>query len=114
VDRELKEKLLDKRWVGEQLKLFRQRHGFPTHVALQEATGLTGLSYNEQGKQFPSWPALVKIAEACKVDLVALVRFFAPETKQKPEHPLVTEARALASRAPSEADLLVRILRKQP
>jgi hypothetical protein len=69
VDDELKENLLNKKWVGLKLREFRTRHGFGTAKALQEKTGLTGLGQNEDGTQFPGWKTLVHIVSACGKDL---------------------------------------------
>jgi hypothetical protein len=67
MDPEVIEKLLNKKWVGEQLRLFRLR--YCPHLSLaefQREAGITGLQRVEQGYHFPSWKTLVKVGVTCR------------------------------------------------
>src|SRR5262249_17948787 len=66
--------LLDRRWVGGELKRFREQHGFKNQKSLQLAAGLVSLSRNEDGSQFPNWATVVKVAYACGT---TVTQFFA-------------------------------------
>ncbi len=74
-----KGKLLNKQWVGERLRRVRERHGYGTIKAVQDAVkgqpgrGLTGLLRNEDGSAFPGWDTLVVLANACQITLADLV-----------------------------------------
>lgn len=65
MDEALRQKLLDKKLIGQKLREFRERHGFKNQKAFQNKAGLTGLFRNEDGSQFPSWETLVKVASTC-------------------------------------------------
>src|SRR5262245_54136906 len=80
MDDSLKKQLLDKVWIGQKLKEFRERHGFKNQKAFQQIAGLTGLFRNEDGSQFPSWETIVKVVSACGRNVSDFVFDLEPHT----------------------------------
>lgn len=105
----IKDRLLDKRWLGEKLKRFRIRHNFSTVKELQLATGLTGLSKNEDGTQYPGWASIIKIVAACNANLSDFVADLEPVkltdglTIPSADRPVVQQLLDILEKAPPEA-----------
>lgn len=108
-------RLLQKPWVGQQLEKFWRSHGFHDINKLAEQSGLTTQALNNytEAKSFPGWPALVRIANACKTDVAELVRHLDPgealvnEEKASRDHKLLDAFHSLTDKT---ADFAIRLL----
>lgn len=78
MDKNRLDRLMNRAWIGSQLKKFCADHGLGNLKAAIKRTGYTNMLNAWEGNVFPSWDNLVSIAEGCESDLETLMSYLDP------------------------------------